>query len=299
VKKGLVSLVFSFHLTSLAIAGVKTDLQKEGLTGPVQTVLIETAQFSNESGQWIEGPRELSARITYDVRGNKTAVIGNDATGKTTYTYDAQGNRTGEVYYGSDGTLYETLGYIYDDKGKLNEITSYGSDGQPLGRHVAYTYDDKGNQTGAVWSHSGASYTYDSDGHLIEETVHSSGQIRSRLVHVYDAQGHRVSTTSYASHDPGLGIEKVVTTYDARGNTLEQTTYYTQRADEPERPVPPPAKRVYTYEWDAHGNWTKQTQTFCSFETGKLVCESSHLSTVTYRTITYYCQPAGRSARKR
>jgi hypothetical protein len=139
-----------------------------------------------------------------------------------------------------------------------------------------------------------ASYTvstYDSEGNLIEEEFSRSGS-GYRSVHTYDAQGKRVTTTQYSDRDPGLGIEKTVLAYDARGNITELTTYYTQRAGDKEvRPIPPPNKRVYTYEFDAHGNWVKQTMTLCSAESGKPVCEPS---LVTYRTITYYPEAAGR-----
>jgi hypothetical protein len=132
-------------------------------------------------------------------------------------------------------------------------------------------------------------YTYDDKGNLTEEAIYdvSGSFIKSRSVHTYDAQGHRIKTAGYdLVHGAGLGVDRTVETYDARGNILELTTYYTQRAGDPdERPVPPPSKVVYTYEWDAHGNWVKQTQTLCTSETGEPVCKPSM---VTYRSITYY-----------
>src|SRR5262245_19432497 len=103
MKRRFVSLVFSFYCASLSVAGVKTDLQKDNLIGSVRTVQIETTHVSKSSGQWAEGPRELSATITYDAKGNKTEVVGTVFSGKTLYTYNAQGDLIEEVSYNSDG----------------------------------------------------------------------------------------------------------------------------------------------------------------------------------------------------
>ena len=126
-------------------------------------------------------------------------------------------------------------------------------------------------------------------GNLTEEALYDVGSssIKSRSVHTYNAQGHKIEITHYDfTHGPGLGIDRTVETYDANGNILELITYYTEKVgDEADKPIPPPSKRIYTYEWDAYGNWVKQTQTLCTSETGKPVYEPSM---VTYRTISYY-----------
>jgi antitoxin component YwqK of YwqJK toxin-antitoxin module len=291
VKGVFVALIFSLHLASLAGAEVKTDLQKEGLIGPVRTVRIETAQFSNQSSQWIEGPRELSAGITYDVRGNKTEVTGSAFVGKTLYIYNAQGDLTETLSYSPDGSLSERTVYTYDAKGNLMETVSYAPDGSSH-RKTVYTYNAQGQLTeqvtcDAVGCFDKGAYTYDPYGNLVEERFYypDSAAIKLHIVHTYDAQGRRIQTERGPAH-LGLGIEKTVETYDANGNILELTTYYTEKVeDEAGKPIPPPARVVYTYKFDARGNWIKQTQTLYTSETGKPVCEPSM---VTYRTITYY-----------
>jgi antitoxin component YwqK of YwqJK toxin-antitoxin module len=305
-KGVFVSLVFSLYLASLAVAEVKTDLQKEGFIGPVQTVQIQTAQFSSQSGQWVEGPRELVALISYNARGNKTEVIpGPIGTGvrwlvegipleRTIYTYDLQGKLTAEVSYNSDGSLSRKTVHTHDSQGRKQETSSYEPTGS-LSSKTTYTYDDEGKLIEEVSYNSFGLlhtrlFTYDDKGNLTEEEVYGpGGDFKYRSEHTYDDQGRRMATTNYDTRDPALGIEKTVETYDANGNILELTTYYTEKVgDEEDRPIPPPAKRVYTYEFDTHGNWIKQTQTLCTAETGKPVCEPSM---VTYRTITYYPEP--------
>jgi antitoxin component YwqK of YwqJK toxin-antitoxin module len=244
----------------------------------------------NQAGQWIEGPRELSAGITYDVRGNKTEATGSAFVGKTLYTYNAQGELTETLSYSPDGSLSERTVYTYDAKGNLMETVSYAPDGSSH-RKTVYIYDAQGQLTeqitcDAVGCFDKGAYTYDPYGNLVEERFYSpdSAAIKLHFVHIYDAQGRRIQTERGPAH-LGLGIEKTVETYDANGNILELTTYYTEKVgDEAGKPIPPPARVVYTYEFDARGNWIKQTQTLCTAETGQLICEPFM---VAYRTITY------------
>jgi hypothetical protein len=116
MKKALILLVFGFPFVPLALAGVKTDLQEKGLIGPVQTVRTEEAQFSQRSGQWIEGPHGQPASTTYDRQGNRTEDW---YAAKILHTYDTQGNRLETTFHGPDGALLGKTRYIYDDKGFL------------------------------------------------------------------------------------------------------------------------------------------------------------------------------------
>lgn len=306
MKRLLAALAFILLSAPAVGAEPKTDRQKDGLVGLVRTVRVEAARFSNQAGRWIEEPRELAVITTYDGRGNKLEMVPGqtDIKGlfegirweKQTYTYDDQGRLAEVVSYNSNGSLIGKMIHTYDDKGKLTKIISYSSDGSP-GSKTVYTYDDKGHLTAETSSDAAGfmgetGYTYDDKGNLIEETIYGPGlNIKGRAVHTYDAQGHRISTTTHDTHDGALGIDKVVTTYDAKGNILEETTHYTEKVGMEDRPVLPPAKWVYTYELDAQGNWIKQTRTDCSSESGEPVCEPS---LVTYRTITYYPEAAAR-----
>lgn len=300
MKSFAVALVCNLHCVSLAVAGVKTDLQEDGLMGLVQTVRIETARFSKQDGQWVEGPRELLVTIMYDVKGNRIERVTPD--NKMLYTYDAQGNLSAIVSYVPDGSLCKS-GYPCDAQGrKLETRLSYDAQGRKLearlsyfdgtlDQKIVYTYDDTGHLIEEVTSDQAGLilkivYAYDGKGNLIEEDVYGPSGIKGQLFHTYDEQGRRIETTHHDSHDAPLGIDRVVTTYDTKGNTLEITTYYTEKVGVEEgKPIPPPAKFVYTDEWDARGNWIKQIQTHCTAETGKPICEPSM---VTYRMITYY-----------
>jgi YD repeat-containing protein len=284
-QRAVISLLCGLHCIVLDRAD--ENLQQEALLGPVRTVQAETAQFVNQAGHWVEGPRQPPFLRTYDIQGRWTAEISPGI--KALSSYNAQGKLTEiRTYNVGKGSLDEKIIYTYDAHGRRVELVCYNAEGAVEGTS-RYTYDAQGRLTAVSSSGvlSSRVYKYDDKDNLIEEIVYGPlGRSGYRLVHTYDTQGRRIQTANYDdAHDPGLGIEKVVTTYDAIGNPTEQTTYFTQRADEPTKPIPPPTRLIYTYEWDTHGNWIKQTQTLCTAETGKPVCEPSM---VTYRTITYY-----------
>src|SRR5207248_2901521 len=70
---------------------------------------------------------------------------------------------------------------------------------------------------------------------------------------------------------------KEVYKYDERGNMVEMTLHNDDGSLL--------AKEVYTYEFDAVGNWTKMTTAVAVMEGGQVSFEPSE---VTYRTISYY-----------
>lgn len=290
-QRAVISLLCGLHC-SIILDRADHNLRQQGLLGPVQAVRVETAQFANHAGHWVEEPRQLSVIRTYNVQGRWTAEMGPRS--KALVLYNAQGAlREIHIHNTENDSLVERIVYTYDAQARRVATRCYEAGGAM--QEVRYTYDVLGRLSeqitcDAVSCFDKIAYTYDSQGNLIEESFYypDSSSIKLRLVHTYDEQGRRTQTESYDTHGPALGVEKTVETYDAKGNILELITYYTEKiGDEEGKPIPPPSKMVYTYEWDAHGNWVKQTQTLCISESGKLVCEPSM---VTYRTITYYAE---------
>ncbi|MBI3798535.1 MAG: hypothetical protein HY268_16430, partial [Deltaproteobacteria bacterium] len=208
-------------------------------------------------------------------------MAGSIFVGKTIYTYDAQGHKTEEVLYSANGSPGSRIVYTYDAQGKRIQTlsSSFGRFGSDLNKTI-YTYDDKGylieEVTAASYGVLGKTvYTYNDQGNLAEEAVYGPSGLKSQSFHTYDGEGRRLETTNEDTHGPALGIEKVVTTYDTTGNITEMTTYHTEKiGDEEDRPIPPPSKFVYTYEFDAHGNWVKQNETNCyTAASGEPLCE--------------------------
>jgi protein TonB len=96
----------------------------------------------------------------------------------------------------------------------------------------------------------------------------------------YDQKGNRVDNAYFLAAGGSL-TGKEIYKYDERGNIVEMTLHNDDGTLL--------AKEVYTYEFDAVGNWTKMTTSVAVIEGGKVSFEPSE---VTYRTISYYLDEA-------
>jgi TonB family protein len=92
----------------------------------------------------------------------------------------------------------------------------------------------------------------------------------------YDQKGNRVDNAYFLAAGGSL-TGKEVYKYDERGNIVEMTLHNEDGSLL--------AKEVYTYEFDAVGNWVKMTTAVAVIEGGHVTFEPSE---VTYRTISYY-----------
>src|SRR5215213_4893864 len=92
----------------------------------------------------------------------------------------------------------------------------------------------------------------------------------------YDQKGNRVDNAYFLAAGGSL-TGKEVYKYDERGNIVEMTLHNDDGTLL--------AKEVYTYEFDAVGNWVRMTTSVAMMEGGKVTFEPSE---VTYRTISYY-----------
>jgi TonB family protein len=96
----------------------------------------------------------------------------------------------------------------------------------------------------------------------------------------YDIKGTKVENAYYPV--PGAALTgKEVYKYDDKGNIVEMTLVNTDGSLL--------SKEVYSYEFDALGNWTKMTTSVAVIEGGKITYEPTE---VTYRTISYYLDEA-------
>ncbi len=96
----------------------------------------------------------------------------------------------------------------------------------------------------------------------------------------YDQKGNRVDN-AYFLEAGGSLTGKEVYKYDERGNIVEMTLHNDDGTLL--------SKEVYSYEFDAVGNWVKMTTSVAIIEGGQVTFEPSE---VTYRTISYYLDEA-------
>ncbi len=96
----------------------------------------------------------------------------------------------------------------------------------------------------------------------------------------YDNKGVKLDNAYFLAAGESL-TGKEVYKYDDKGNIVEMTLTNNDGSLQ--------SKELYTYEFDAVGNWTKMTTHVAMVEGGKLNYEPTE---VTYRTIAYYLDEA-------
>jgi YD repeat-containing protein len=297
------------------ITGAQTDRARDGLVGPVRTVVTEKIgvvspptperdsslqddvklvrwqpersipAHPESDPDWQQKPRILWRTIAYDAQGKRTEAAFYTDTGtlrwKWRYTYDTQGNRIGRASYDTTGTLRWTWRYRYDTQGNITEHTEYNADGT-LTRRWQYVYDTTGKLLEKANYHTSGSrlwkwrYTYDASGRRTAKTQYTAHDIVVRQwQYTYDASGHLLEETHYSAI--GTPMWQYRYAYDASGNVTEEHRY---KADGSLL-----GKWRHIYAYDTRGNWIRRT-------TARWVT-TAHVpffepSEMTYRTLTYY-----------
>jgi hypothetical protein len=238
------------------------DTQLNELTGPVQTVRIETASFSNATGEWVEIDRMLSGVQSFDPNGNLS----------DSYWYRSGGTYKRELFNdpGANGQYIEQLIYnAYDGHPHFMErwVHHYDSVGNRIEQDHYYT----SGKLGARWL-----YSYGEGGKEVESAFcNPDGSIISRDIHKYDSAGRLLETAKYKAD--GYFECRWEYSYDEDGRLVRDDFY-----DHENKLF---GRDVYTYKFDSAGNWTKQIMARWLWYYKATEPEPS---SVTYRFITYY-----------
>lgn len=235
-------------------AQIKTDLEIEGLKGPVKSVRFERAEILQ--GDNVERARWLVSVTTYDEKGNRLEELKYNANGallkKMVFTRDDKGNQM-KIIYKADGTIDSKWIYNYDSRGKMTNGTWYDPDGTLRLKIVK---------------------TYDANGKLIEDAMYNAdGSTKYKTIFTYDAKGNRVSDTAYS--DTGAVANKSVWSKSGGDVTLynnDGTIWYRASSQAP------------TLEYDPYGNWTKWSTPKKETRGSK----AEEIIEVLYRTYSYY-----------
>jgi len=233
-----------------------SDAKDKRLKGKVKTVFKESEDLS---GTWAVGSRKPDSMEYYNERGNLTR----------TERYDWKGNLSDIVVYGYiDGERVSKSGYIrheYDPPPMMAPLSA----GQ-----TRVTYDKRYSIK--------LKYTYDDNDRLIEELVTGNdGELRTRCIH--DFKNNQDEESCFSS---GHLYYKSISTLNDKGNVIERTSYRPKTAAEGDsNSVTASERYAYAYEFDASGNWIKQTSSKWVTKDGRSYYEPS---SVYYRTITYY-----------
>jgi len=187
---------------------MKTGKEKSGLVGAVRSLYEEISNFTNETGEWVEGTRVPLFTAIFDTQGNlidesfHSFMYTQPASDEYICDYDSEEKVNEQAYY-RDGVLQSKVIPSYDEQGRAVEAVVCDSSGTPKFRHV-YKYDANGNQTEAAY--------YEINGSLLNKNVHNNE---------YDSRGNliKVTTLSWVTkegrsfYEPALVRYRTITYY--------------------------------------------------------------------------------------
>lgn len=173
----------------------KTDKERDGIVGAVESVRHETAQIQKKENKWVIRPRKLVFVTTYDREGKrKSETFSSETYGQSLSEHnvnkqDANGNITEHSCY-FDGVLQYKMFLAYDKDNRKIEQKTYKTNGE-LCHKTFYKYDTQGkivemrtyNPDGEL--HDKHIYTneYDLVGNLIKVTVRRWTNIDNELIY--------------------------------------------------------------------------------------------------------------------
>jgi hypothetical protein len=263
------------------------DLQDK-LFGAIRSVVVEKAELRRANGRLVEMERMLVRKTNYDSKGRQRE----------------------EVIYDLGGVVFRKTRRFYDPTGDLQEIRTYTPDGLLICRQVYNK--DPGNRTIKEVAYKGNEitetiYSLDENGKVVgQTTLDSIAEMSIKLLMQYDANGrlgeistcvsdskrlaivpggpdgasvilsdemrHRIKGVGLCSD--GLLTSRTVFSRDDSGHLVEVAVYSGDGILV--------ERYGHSREYDAHGNWIKETHT-------KWKPESDRFEPValTYRRIVY------------
>lgn len=271
VKSQTLTVVIPTGLPDLRNVGVESYILEEKYN-PDQIRTVEN--LSN-----LKNVLVAKSEILHDRNGFATEVIYSDLNGdmlnRITYEYTPEKNWKRTVNYDA---YYNPLGiyyYSYSPEGLLSEIKKTNEEGYTLEREI-FVYDDqdklsqqisyngKGEQIGST------EFLYNQKNNIISYRTlagEDSLKVYAEANYQNDTLLTDMTLEFYNDNKP---VNTILYEYDPLGNILKTTeTDLTG--------IKPTEIKEYIYEWDLHGNWTKQ-----------LIKKNGDVEVAASRSITYY-----------
>ena len=254
----------------VALAAPASDLSKQELTGPVKTVVtrypqLRTIHHFDRDGRLSQVelfPTQESDsaqyHLSYDEAGRVTEERTIEPDGHVLYKkiyrygFDEQGRQVAMIAATGDGELAHADFDLYDQRGVLTEdlaITGNGTVEKSL---------------------------YDIRGKLVYLARYFQGRLVLESTHHHGPLG-RLKESRFYSGD-GTLMRKDVYRYNEAGQRIEQQSEFFRSVHL--------RKSVVTYEFDAAGNWTRETIQRWTEKNGALALAETVVSRE--RQITYY-----------
>jgi YD repeat-containing protein len=263
-------IIIGFLMSAVASgAQERLSLKHEALRGAVRSISVERAGVTIQNKVFIEGPRDRRFE-----------------------TFDADGNKVSVLYFNSDGVPGVKLVYTAKHERRVIERTNFDPDGTVGSRHT-FGYDEGGNVIESVYNDSRGTRSsrmvdeYDDKGHIVKETGYDANDKQFRtdeFKYKLDEKGNVIEKLAYYNSQY---TSKTVYTYDAQGNVTEKSHLSTSGLpfqitfSHSDRQLL--SKESYTYEFDSHGNWTRQFTSVWDVKANMFVPDE-----VVYRNIVYY-----------
>jgi hypothetical protein len=257
-----------------------------GFRVPMTEIAYDTSGRQTETTHYMaDGSRETQVM---DKAGRPSEVESYGArgelSGRLVFSYDNDGRLSVENRYSANGELQFKKVYCYSDDGKRVEKVTYDNFGRDRDQTERTLRDASGNVTEeATYNPSGTlaiKTVYDyHDGSVLSGvtiTRGADGYILRKVTYRTDSDSRVVGTESYGV---GGNLESTsAVTYDSAGNRSTALTYkpdgtlkdfqswrYDEKGNELEYKRLDAQGTVleslnHSYEYDSHGNWTKDFQ---------------------------------------
>jgi len=227
-----------------------------GLFGPVRIVTVESAGFTEESGEYILSRLipTLTVQYTLDglVAGKQFYDYRGSRANQSEYTYDSSGRLVSLITKRSSGGIAERIEYAYDPEGRILE-KKYDLAYNP--QTWTYEYDDSGKMTEARFrSGSGLlpglyRLTYNVEGRLEKITrIRNDGTVHSERINRYNGD-MLYSRVVKRNTEDGTVLSTYEYRFDGKGNILREVF----------RNNAVPFEMIWEHTYDQVGNKTRTT----------------------------------------
>lgn len=261
------SLVFGHPSWSDA----KSDLDRVDLHGAVRTVVTKYPQ--------------LTTTHQFDRDGRLTALEllpAHQAAGAVRYLYvhEENGRVTEEQVFEPDGSVASRKLFRYglDEQGRPSAQVAVTEQGLFTQAEFSF-YDRRGllaEELMVTAQGMGEKALFDARGNLVYHARYFQRRLVLEATHHYDALGRLKESRFYGTD--GEPIRRDEYRYDQVGRRVEQSSEYFRQSHL--------RKSVVSYEFDAAGNWIRETTQRWSLKSGAIAPTETLVTRE--RTITYY-----------
>jgi hypothetical protein len=230
---------------------------------PEQSLLKSDLKIANLKGSVWKVDRTI-----HDTK-NKCACALKTECNESKYVYDSKGNLLKSYTIDENGSINDSTNYSYNKRGVCSEITKFtgkkleGKEVPVLGRGKVTgvkTYDENGKIESML------TYIYSGDEILEEKTFNSNGEAVSTVQKEF-LNGQLVTETEKDNKGNVISISR----FKRNPNNDIIECLYTVTKDNQDY------KLTYEYEYDAAGNWIKQTKFY-----------DNQIVNIVVRNIEYY-----------